>query len=698
MENVIIKFTADTTGLQPAVDQLKLLGKISEEDARKIDEINQSQAKYLNTLKATTKEAGNFSNEMAQLKNEIQAGVLEGVAEHFAEMGKEMEGAGKKSKTLKQELKELKSQIASGGLDAKQLSEATKRAAELTDHLGDVNQKIKALSSDTKRIDAVVEGFRGLAAGVAITQGAIGLLGGENEKVEKTLLKVQSAMALQQGITGIYNAVDSFKLLSKEVTTNTTFIKINELANKATAGAMKLFGVAVDTTSTSFKLLKGAIAATGIGLLVIAIGELVSAFQSYTSAAEEAAEATKKANEEAIKYTNEGLKAEQEFLKQKEKLDIAKAKSVGKTEEEIFNLQQNYRGQNIRSLQRAYNEAKGVDEKRADEIKKQIDAINNDGQVAELDNQTKLNKIKEDAAKQASDKRKEEAKKQIEDLKAQQDALKNIISKTRIDIENDADKTEEQKLDRQRQRDIAELDAVKLSAKDKAEALALINKKYQILNDELDVKTKEEKDKKDKEDKENKEKSLKERTDKLIEDELKRIKLIQDAETAAKDLKLKLDEEEWQSTKTKYDIIGNAAATFSDILGKQTAAGKALGIASALINTYVGATEVLRAKTVIPEPFGTIQKIVSVASILATGFKSIKAITSVQVPGGGGGGSVSAPSAPSAPILPQASSTTLNQGQVNQIGNVAARAFVVESDVSGQQERIRRLNRAARIS
>jgi hypothetical protein len=66
--------------------------------------------------------------------------------------------------------------------------------------------------------------------------------------------------------------------------------------------------------------------------------------------------------------------------------------------------------------------------------------------------------------------------------------------------------------------------------------------------------------------------------------------------------------------------------------------------------------------------------------------------------GGGGGGSVPTPSIPTAPVLPQASSTTINQGQVNQIGNVAARAFVVESDVSGQQERIRRLNRAARIS
>jgi DNA polymerase III alpha subunit (gram-positive type) len=78
VENVIIKFTADTTGLQPAVEQLKLIGKITEEDARKIDEINQSQAKYLNTLKATTKEAGNFGDEMASIKAEIQAGILEG--------------------------------------------------------------------------------------------------------------------------------------------------------------------------------------------------------------------------------------------------------------------------------------------------------------------------------------------------------------------------------------------------------------------------------------------------------------------------------------------------------------------------------------------------------------------------------------------------------------------------------------------
>lgn len=259
MENVIIKFTADTTGLQPAVDQLKLLGKISEEDARKIDEINQSQAKYLNTLKATTKEAGNFSNEMAQLKSEIQAGVLEGVAEHFAEMGKEMEGAGKKSKTLKQELKELKTQIASGGLDAKELATATKRAAELTDHLGDVNQQIKSLSSDTRGIDAVVEAFRGLAAGVAVTQGAIGLLGGENKELEKSLLKVQSAMALLQGVQELA------KLATDKNALSTLFLGT---AEEATGKKAVIMGLEVSSGM--------AMATGGLTLLVAALAFFIS--------------------------------------------------------------------------------------------------------------------------------------------------------------------------------------------------------------------------------------------------------------------------------------------------------------------------------------------------------------------------------------------------------------------------------------
>lgn len=175
----------------------------------------------------------------------------------------------------------------------------------------------------------------------------------------------------------------------------------------------------------------------------------------------------------------------------------------------------------------------------------------------------------------------------------------------------------------------------------------------------------------------------------------------------ARDL-MKVDEENAEKTKKLVEeetatrvgsamAIANATSALGAIVGEQTMAGKALGVASALINTYVGASEVIRAKSVLPEPFGTIQKIASVAAIIATGLKTVRTITAVQVPGGGGGSMPSMPSI-SAPLMPQVSTTTLNQAQVNQIGNVAARAFVVESDVTGNQERIQRLNRAARIN
>jgi hypothetical protein len=175
----------------------------------------------------------------------------------------------------------------------------------------------------------------------------------------------------------------------------------------------------------------------------------------------------------------------------------------------------------------------------------------------------------------------------------------------------------------------------------------------------------------------------------------------------ARDL-MKVDEENAEKTKKLVEeetatrvgsamAVANATSALGAIVGEQTMAGKALGVASALINTYVGASEVIRAKSVLPEPFGTIQKIASVAAIIATGLKTVRTITAVQVPGGGGGSMPSIPSM-SAPLMPQVSTTTLNQAQVNQIGNVAARAFVVESDVTGNQERIQRLNRAARIN
>ena len=65
---------------------------------------------------------------------------------------------------------------------------------------------------------------------------------------------------------------------------------------------------------------------------------------------------------------------------------------------------------------------------------------------------------------------------------------------------------------------------------------------------------------------------------------------------------------------------------------------------------------------------------------------------------GGTSGAGAAPP-PMSPTLPvQATLTQLNQGSINQLGSATNRAYVVESDVTNSQERIKRINRAARLN
>jgi len=76
------------------------------------------------------------------------------------------------------------------------------------------------------------------------------------------------------------------------------------------------------------------------------------------------------------------------------------------------------------------------------------------------------------------------------------------------------------------------------------------------------------------------------------------------------------------------DMLG----ALSELVGKDTLAGKALGISQALINTYVGASEAIKQKSTLPSPFDVITKVVNVATIIATGLKTVREITAVTVP------------------------------------------------------------------
>ena len=396
MENVIIKFVADTSGLEPAIKQLELLGKISKDDAAAFAQVNNEQKEFIQNLNKSTTEMGKLSNEVDGLMAEIQAGVMEGFADHLAEVTKETKQAGGGFKSMKQELKELKAQIASGSLGEKELREATKRAAELTDNIGDVNDKVKALASDTKRIDAVVTAFRGIAAAASVAAGAASLFGSENEKLTKTLAQAQGAMALLQGVQELAN------IATTEGALRTMAL---DAAQKVATVSSRILGVTISASMV--------MATAGVSVLLAGLAYLITSTDDHA---------------ESVKLETEAIEKQQSVIK--EQLDFNSkianrkselAKAEGKSQKEIYDIQRQGLVDEIKILDAKIDAQKVNTEEQRKENNRLTDLrVDTNQKLLILD--LEYNKSVSDAAKKAAD---EKLKKVREAYAAEAKALQD---------------------------------------------------------------------------------------------------------------------------------------------------------------------------------------------------------------------------------------------------------------------------------
>jgi hypothetical protein len=147
-----------------------------------------------------------------------------------------------------------------------------------------------------------------------------------------------------------------------------------------------------------------------------------------------------------------------------------------------------------------------------------------------------------------------------------------------------------------------------------------------------------------------------------------------------------LDKTTFDAKMAIMDATANALATFSQLAGEETAMGKALSVASAIIATYSGANKALEAGAATP-PLGYI----NAAAIIATGLINVKKILSVKVPGASDSGQ-SVPSGPSVSIIGgTADPSAQMSASLNRSLNKPAKAYVVGNDMSSQQALDRRI-------
>lgn len=757
-------------------------------------------------------------------------------------------GAATSVGSLKKQLREAQAEVGAladkFGATSKEAINAAKRAAELKDRIGDAKALTDAFNPDAK-FKALTASLSGVAGGFGAIQGAMALFGAESDNVQKTLLKVQSAMAISQGLQAVGESVDSFKQLGAVIQNNSLLQKANSAATAAAAVVQKAFTGAVNETAVGFKVLKGAIAATGIGLILVALGTIVAYWDDIKASIGGVSAAQKNLNIDAEKnlaaeekklnaldnQTNQLKyqgKSEKEILQlklaqTKQAIDAAKinllnakatkdaqvaaakrnkdilvgilnfinkptmvilstidtlGKAFGQTwdlaakqqatlaslanfvfdpketgekgdatieaaQDKLDKLESNYYGyQNqITAINNKSNKANNKDAE--DQARKQIEAqavlheaakklktqqeqelqtiedsyaekrkklaeakIDDNGDLAKAE-QAEKDAVNEKYKKQELEK---EASFQAELNKIKLDiklaGIKDEYEKAKIQLEenyqkqyDDIDKNENYNEQRRialkvelKKKENAELDALKLThdSKKAEQDISDLDKEITKAASDLEL-----------------QKTLLDQKDILLEESFKRRLISEDAYKAGVEAntkaRIEIDKAETAAKIENAQKISALLGGLSDVMGRETAAGKAFAVAQATIDTYLAAQKAYQSMAGIPVVGPTLGAIAAGVAV-AGGIKNVKSIMAVKTPAGSGGGA-SAPSlptvsnsAPMTPPMPQAQTTNISQQSINQMGNQAVRAYVIENDVTSNQQRVEAIKQRARFS
>jgi len=150
----------------------------------------------------------------------------------------------------------------------------------------------------------------------------------------------------------------------------------------------------------------------------------------------------------------------------------------------------------------------------------------------------------------------------------------------------------------------------------------------------------------------------------------------------------KFEAEKTQIVQTNENLKLAAISGFADSINKLAGEQKEIAIATALMNTYLGVTEVMKDAT-IPS---TAMKFIAAGTVLAGGLANVQNIMKQNVgDGGGGGGGVSAASTPAPQMM---------SGAFDISGGVAPeamKAYVVTDEMSNSQNQLANIRRRATI-
>ena len=236
-----------------------------------------------------TEAAKNIQSEITlreKLINEAQASADQLLQEEKA-LKKQKEAAEKNVSTqisLRTQLRNVREELALLEANGQRGTEAFKKlqqeAGRLTDAIGDATTQARIFSHDNRGLQGMISGLSGVVGAFSAAQGAVALFAGENENLQKVMLKVQSLMSITIGLQQVANTInkDSAFML-------TTVAKAKELL----AAATNKLTIALGGSTIAAKALMATLT-LGLSVAITVIIAALSKLQSKQAEAKKAQE------------------------------------------------------------------------------------------------------------------------------------------------------------------------------------------------------------------------------------------------------------------------------------------------------------------------------------------------------------------------------------------------------------------------
>lgn len=265
----------------------------------------------------------NLSNTIKTVKQELNS--VGGATSKLDTIQKKFDTIQNSTAPLKKQLRDLKTIMADMNLNGlsntEQFTQIAQYAGKLKDAMDDAGAATKRFADDTFALSATADAMQVVAGAGNVMVGALGAFGVESDKVQQAILKVQSAMAILNGVQGIANKLNKDSALMQA---------IKAIRLKATTAATN------EATAAQIKN-NLAVLANPYVAAAAALAALAAALIYYTGKANEATDAQKGIDEAITASLDATKKGYEAYMKTKIELDQLKTtldKFRGSKEEE----------------------------------------------------------------------------------------------------------------------------------------------------------------------------------------------------------------------------------------------------------------------------------------------------------------------------------------------------------------------------